>query len=149
MVNAPDPLVATYSVSYRYLQDHKIGRSLRLLSVALRGTLQITTSDDHTLTLELSEGFIQEPLSRVFRSPSLPMKQGEEVQLSDLTVRVLSQSEHGTPQRVSFTFRKPLNDPSHLWVIWKDRGFVAFTPPPVGQTITLPPIDYQVALGMK
>jgi hypothetical protein len=149
MVNAPDPLVATYSVSYRYLQDHKLGHSLRLLSVALRGSLRITSSDDHTLTLELSEGFIQEPLSRVFRSPSLPMKPGEQIQLSDLTVRVLSMSTHGTPQQVSFSFRRPLHDPAHLWVIWKERGFASFTPPPVGQTITLPAIDYQVALGMK
>lgn len=149
MVNSPDPLVATYSLSYRYLQDRKMIESLRMLSSVLRGTLHIERTDARTLILWPSEGFLQEPLSRVFRSPSLPMDQGEEVRLSNLTVKVLSVSPSGIPQRVSFQFAKPLEDSSYLWLTWKDRGYESFHLPLIGESVTLPAIDYRVALGIQ
>jgi len=149
MVNAPDPLVATYAVAYRYLADHKMGDSIRLLSAVLRGTLLVTRVDDYALILEPSEGFIQEPLSRVFRSPALPMQVGEQVKLHNMTATVLAVTPQGVPIRVEFRFIRALEDASYIWTIWKDRGFVRFELPQVGQRVTLPAIDYQVAIGAK
>ncbi len=149
IVNAPDPLVATYSVVHRFLYGRTLIHDLRLLSIVLRGTLQVTRSDDRTLILEPSEGFIQEPLSRVFRSPSLPMSAGEVVKLPNMTAEVQSVSEAGVPRRVAFHFDRPLSDPQLVWVIWKEHGFVNWVPPAVGQTGTLPAIDYPTALRGK
>lgn len=149
IVNSPDPLVATYSVVHRFLYGRTMIHDLRLLSVVLRGTLQVTRSDDHSLILEPSAGFIQEPLSRVFRSPSLPMSVGELVKLPNMTAEVLSVSDQGVPRRVAFHFDKPLSDPQIVWVVWKEHGFVTMIPPEVGQTVTLPAIDYPKALQGK
>ena len=77
------------------------------------------------------------------------MEQGEEVRLNNLTVKVLSVSPSGIPQRVSFQFAKPLEDSSYLWLIWKDRGYESFHLPLICESMTLPAIDYRVALGMQ
>lgn len=149
MVNAPDPLVAVYSVSYRFLQAQKLGDAIRLLSVVQRGELLITRTDEHTIILEPTEGFLHDPLSSVFRSPSLPMTVDQQITLSNMTATVLAISPQGTPTRVAFRFQRVLEDSSYLWVIWNDRGFVPFPLPAIGQTQRLPAIDYQVAMGMK
>lgn len=149
MLNAPDPLVAVYSVSYRFLQTQKLGDAIRLLSVVQRGSLLVTRTDEKTLVLEPSEGFLHDPLSSVFRSPSLPMSVGQQVTLSNMTATVLSVSPQGIPTRVAFRFERVLEDSSYLWVIWKDRGFVPFPLPRIGQIQLLPAIDYQLAMGMK
>lgn len=149
MVNAPDPLVAVYSVSYRFLEAQKMGDAIRLLSIVQRGELEITRTDEHTLILAPSEGFLQDPLSSVFRSPSLPFHVAEQITLSNMTATILEVSPTGIPTRVAFRFQRVLEDSSYLWVIWKDRGFVPFPLPAIGQTLRMPAIDYQVAMGMK
>lgn len=44
----------------------------------------------------------------------------------------------GRPFTVRFRFAVPLEDPSLRWLQWKDNRFIPFTPPAVGQTVTLP-----------
>lgn len=148
-VNSPDPLVASYSVVYRYLHGRTLIHDLRLLSSVLRGSLTITRTDERTLVVWPSAGFFQEPLSRVFRSATLPFAAGDKVTLSNLTAEVLEASSEGTPQKVAYHFDRPLEDAQLTFVSWVDRGFVPFVPPAVGQTVTLPAIDYAKALGSK
>lgn len=148
-VNAPDPLVASYSVVYRYLHGRTMVSDMRLLAVVLRGTLDITRSDERTLLVSPSEGFFQEPLSRVFRSATLPFVAGDTVKLSNMTAEVLAVSADGVPQKVAYRFDRPLEDAQLVWATWAERGFVPFVPPVVGQTVTLPAIDYAKALGSK
>ena len=85
----------------------------------------------------------------MFRSPALPLQVGEQVKLHNMTATVLAVTSNGVPTRVEFRFIRALEDSSYIWTTWKDRGFVRFELPPVGQSVTLPAIDYQVAIGAK
>jgi hypothetical protein len=52
---------------------------------------------------------------------------------------VVAVEEGGSPSHVTFTFDRSLDDPSLRWLAWKDGGFVPFTPPPLGQRVSVPP----------
>jgi len=57
-----------------------------------------------------------------------------------LQVLVLESTPDGRPKRVQFRFSTPLKATDRLRLIWQNLKPVPWTPPPVGETITLLPL---------
>jgi hypothetical protein len=69
-----------------------------------------------------------------------PMRLGEQVELTGMTVEVTALTADGRPAEARFRFDRPLDDPSLRWLRWEDGVYVRFEPPPVGEKVTLPPV---------
>jgi hypothetical protein len=39
----------------------------------------------------------------------------------------------------AFLFDEPLESPSLRWLVWERGHYVGFTPPKIGEAVTLPP----------
>ncbi|WNG36218.1 hypothetical protein F0U61_23010 [Archangium violaceum] len=94
-----------------------------------------TGPDSFELTLTRNQ-FLTSEFEGVFRGPSHPLRQGAQVKLKGMTVTVLDANEKG-PTRIGFTFDRPLEDPSFVFLRWKDNAMRPFTPPPVGERLPL------------
>lgn len=73
----------------------------------------------------------------VFRARSLPLPRGSVIRTSYMTATVLD-DRGGRPTRVSFQFRRPLDDPSLIFLVFRDHALRRLALPPVGGELTLP-----------
>ena len=142
IVNAPlDFLVIWYLPARRAVSGVPRPRALRLLVSGIT-EIQVSRLDATTLRVWPGDGFLTGEGQRMVRGTSRPFHPGDEVDLSDLHVRVDEVSADGRrPARVDFTFAVPLEDPSLLWMQWKGAALSPYSPPPVGASHVLPPID--------
>jgi hypothetical protein len=133
IVNAPNALVPVFSVIKRVVETGaKAPERARLLGVTVVGSLEIERVDDRTLALAFSEGFPNEPLSRIFRGPKSPFVPGQRIDVEGLEVRIASCDRRGNATRVLYRFDVPLEDPKLVWIVWEETGFVTYRPPPLG-----------------
>ena len=78
------------------------------------------------------------------RGLSRPFHPGDEVALSDLTVRVRDVTADGRPAEVDFTLGVPIEDPTLLWTRLRGGGaLVPWSPPAVGESQVLPSVAPQ------
>jgi hypothetical protein len=90
----------------------------------------------------LGFGYFARYMDHLFRSPLRPMRRGERVELTAATVEVADLTEDGRPAEAVFRFAVPLDDPSLRWLQLTEKGYVAFTPPEVGETVEVScPLD--------
>ena len=54
-----------------------------------------------------------------------------------IRLEILGQTDDARPAAVSFRFPSPLEDPRWRWIRWQEGAFVAFQPPPVGESVRL------------
>ncbi|WP_375769602.1 hypothetical protein NR798_01590 [Archangium gephyra] len=94
-----------------------------------------TGPDSLELTLTRNQ-FLTSEFETVFRGPRHPLRKGAQVKLQGMTVTVLEDNGKG-PTRLGFTFDRPLEDPSFVFLRWKDDALRPFTPPPVGERVAL------------
>jgi hypothetical protein len=156
-VNAP---CVYYPLMLRWLRQYRnqpVPQRVRTLASGLV-PLEVERADAHTLVVRAAEGLFQplgqyrarhtrtpEPLSPVFLAQLLNQfprahwdyRKGDEVQLSDLSIRVLQATPDGFPSAVAFQFREPLESPRLQFLAWQDRGYVPFALPPPGKRVTL------------
>ena len=64
------------------------------------------------------------------------MQPGQIVRLNNAVVEVL-EVRNGLPSKVQFIFSFPLDDPSFLWFRWVNGTYVPFTPPEIGEAVTI------------
>jgi len=74
----------------------------------------------------------------LFRGPDHPMRLGEKVELTAATVEITALTPDGRPAEAAFRFRVLLEDPSLRWFACRRGAFVPFTPPAIGQTVSVP-----------
>jgi hypothetical protein len=80
------------------------------------------------------------PLFDLLYRDATPMRLGERIELTGVTVEVTALMADGRPAEARFHFDRALEDPSLLWLRWRDGVYVPFVPPPVGARVTLPPV---------
>jgi hypothetical protein len=98
---------------------------------------ELTRSGPDSLELSLTRNeFLTSEFETVFRGTRHPLRKGDQVKLQGMTVTVLEDNGKG-PTRVGFTFDTPLEDPSLVFIRWKDGVLRPFTPPPVGERLAL------------
>ena len=83
VVNAPDTLVTNYAIAGRFarMQRGTMPKAVRLLGIALAGTLEVSRPEARTLSITLSEGLLHDWTSRVFRTPDTPFRVGDRVEV--------------------------------------------------------------------
>ena len=148
LVNPPSDMLAGYiqpELSGR-MQPHP--EHIRWLASGA-SQLEITREDARTLRIKPEGGFFPTLGERMLRDPSRAMPPGTTVQLSGIKIEVLSALPDGRPAEARFRFDVPLEDASISWMQWKDIRYVPFTPPAIGQSITLESVDYLAALFSK
>ena len=138
IVNAPSAVCAVFLPVLREVEGGYIPRHTRPLATGADG-VTIYRPDERTIILRPARGYLAWMFDQLTRGPQFPMSVGERVALTGMTAEVLSLTDDKRPADVSFRFTVPLEDASLRWLQWKDGEFVPFTPPPVGQTVHLPP----------
>ena len=98
-------------------------------------SLIYTRKDLYTINVQSENGSLTDldnrPLGKEYA-----MQTGQIVRLNNVVVEVLEVS-NGLPSRVQFRFRFPLDDPGFLWFRWENGTYVPFTPPDVGEAVTI------------
>jgi len=74
-------------------------------------------------------GFYNEELERHYRGLQSPLKAGDRIELSEMTVEVISLTPDGRPAVCDFRFRSPLESSNYQWFMWTDDGLVPFELP--------------------
>ncbi len=119
-------------------------RRMRILSSG-GGAVRLSRLDATTLRVRPAEDFLKSAPERMARSLSRPFHPGDEVALSDVRVRVSEVTADGRPAQAEFFFDVPLEDPSLLWMRWQRDALAPYSPPAVGESHVLPPIDMSSA----
>ena len=72
------------------------------------------------------------------RSSLIPLRAGETVELSQMSVTVREVTSDGRPLVCDFVFSQPLESPSYLWLTFRDGRLEPFRIPVAGEHTTLP-----------
>jgi hypothetical protein len=105
--------------------------------VASFGDVSVTRLDDVTLRLRPADGFFANPMHRLYNDPARPLREGDVVELSDMTATVTEVAADGRPLTVEFRFAAPLESPEWLWMRGAGMRLVGWTPPKVGETVVV------------
>lgn len=108
--------------------------------------VQVRRIDLHTLEVEVAEGYLGAPPYQIAWIAGDTRPAGFSVELGDSRFEVMAATEDGRPRRVHARFAEPLESRSYRWVAWRRDRFVAFTPPQVGESVTLPAMDLRDVL---
>ncbi|WP_395814824.1 hypothetical protein [Archangium minus] len=135
VLNAPNAMVGIYTSVQWWATGKVLPRAWWTLSYAA-GEHHITRTGPSTLELSLERGrFLSTIGERIHRSGRFPLPAGHEVVMEGMKVKVLEADAEG-PQKLSFTFDVPLEDPSLVMLHFKDRKLQRFTPPPQGDAVS-------------
>ncbi len=117
-------------------------RHVRWLAVG-QTDIEVTREAPNTLRVSPAGGYLAMASEQLVRDPDNRFDLGQRVMLTGVTVEVVALTDDGRPASTRWTFDRPLEDPSLLWLQWSDHpiGFAPYTPPPVGTTSTLAAID--------
>ncbi len=110
--------------------------TLRLLATGF-GAATITRLDERTLRVRPDAGFYPGEAHRMIRGLQRPMAVGHTVALSNVTVTVTEIASDGRAQTAEFRFSSPLESPAWLWMRGEAPGLVPWSPPAVGETVTV------------
>jgi len=140
VVNAPLAPLNFYLLAIRATEGLPLpDRTLPIASGVQ--ALEIRRTDRQTLTVHPDGGFLEHAVDRIVRDGDHPMFAGQQVRLQSVTVTVTRMNAAGRPEEASFRFDTPLEDPHLQWFQWKDGQYAPFTPPPIGQSVRLAPVD--------
>jgi hypothetical protein len=137
IVNHPVTFYGHYFSTARFLAGQSVPHHLRVLAPA-DGLLRVARTDRSTLVMKPQGGFFGLPFDNVFRNPSHPLRVGDCVNLTGMTVEINTLTEDGRPSEVSFRFSVPLEDSSLRWLRWEGEGYSPFTIPAIGESVVLP-----------
>lgn len=137
VVSAPSVFHLAYVAVRAGLDGRPAPAHLRALAPSL-AEVTITRSDERTLEVHPRNGYLSSPIDTLFRSPRDRFQPGERIELTGVEITVIDVTPDGRPAAARFHFKVPLEDPSLIWLQWRDGTFVPFSPPPVGSTVILP-----------
>jgi hypothetical protein len=140
-LNTPQDTYAIFSPAMRAVQGIPRPRSQRWLATGLTA-IDVKRIDAFTLEVQPESGFVHEHTEKVARSRRRPFFVGDQVRLSDLTVDIREVTDDGRPKRARFRFTRPLEDPSYLWLVWRDQGYAPFRLPAIGASVTITKTDF-------
>src|SRR5262249_23762637 len=78
--------------------------------------------------------------SQYTRGVDDPMRVGDTLALTGLTIGVRQVTAEGRPVEILFTFDEPLESPTLRWIAWDGRRYVDFAIPAIGETVRLAPV---------
>ncbi|MFC1851771.1 hypothetical protein ACFL27_16390 [candidate division CSSED10-310 bacterium] len=141
VINPPVTFYMIYFPVIRALNEEPFPRHLRVLASGVE-TIDVTRPDANSLLISPAGGFINAPMDNLFRGKGHVMVPGQEIVLTNLTIRIMKVTATGRPSQVLFTFSQPLESPVFRWYYFDQGHFKPFTLPSVGQSLTIPHQDY-------
>jgi len=128
-------------------------RSLCLTTACSAASL--TRSDDRTVRVRVHGGYLPPQgywpdcphapvlstvyttrlLDRAVRGESNPLQLGHAIDLTSVRIEISRLRPDGRPAEATFRFRVPLEDSSLRWLRVTEKGYEAFKPPAIGQTV--------------
>jgi hypothetical protein len=119
-----------------YEHDHQPSpQAVRALAPGLHPMI-IKRTDEQTLEVQPLCGYLT-LADRIFCNEQFPLRVGDQVQLARMTATVLAVTDDGRPQAVAFRFAAPLEAPSLRWLCFQAGEYVPWSPPSVGEEVTL------------
>jgi hypothetical protein len=106
--------------------------------------LRVTRLDDRTLRLETHWSLLDLLMSRLMR-PAMPLREGETIELPELTVTV-ERVSGSRPVSVRYQYRHSLDDDRFLWLTWREDDFRDVALPAEGESVELPGVSVARAL---
>jgi hypothetical protein len=140
LLNAPSFFSASFLGTIRAAHGLPVPAHVRYLGAG-PVALEVTRRDAQTLVVRPVGGYLT-GFDSVFRGPGHPLAIGERVVLAGLVVEVLALTADGRPAAAAFHFALPLEAPALRWFAWQGGVFVPFTPPAVGQTLSVPALPW-------
>lgn len=139
-IGPPTDAMLTYAPIVRASLGEPPPGRLRLLATG-HGAVTLTREAPDTLLVRLAEPYLALIGERITRRD--PFAVGDRVTLSDVVIEVTATTREGWLLESRWRFARPLEDPDTIFLRWSDEaiGFVPFTPPAVGERVTLPAID--------
>ena len=138
IVNPPITFLMLQSPMVWECNNQPMPRHLRILTSSLFQPVEIYRPDAKTLVVRPTYGFYAYVLDALFRNKQNPFSVGDRVELTGMTVEIREITSDGRATEAAFIFSVALEDPSLRWLQYKDRAFVTFTPPAIGQKVVLP-----------
>ena len=147
IVNPPSDAYVGY-IPFRRAADHVPRPAcIRWLATGLTD-VTVERVDARTLRVHQNGGYLQAMSEQLLRSPRTPFTLGQRIELKDFSVEVTKLMPDGRPLEVLVRFGHPLEDRRYLWLMWKDKGYVPFRLPTLGERVTVPRFDpMKVAFG--
>jgi hypothetical protein len=157
IVNAPSPSLFMYLPAYRKFLRQPLPAHLRILAPGF-SQVSLTAVDEYTVIIQPEDGFLFSaeildlegtaflPLFHssysfqygdgLFRGPGYPMELGQEINLTGVSIEVISLTEDGRPQAARVTFDLPLEDESLAWLMWDwaNASYVPLVLPAINET---------------
>ena len=91
------------------------------------------------MDLRLADGLFSSPISRYYRSSDRGFAVGERHDVAGLEVEIRKLAGPGDPTLVRYRFPVPLEDSTLRWLAFQERAYVPFSPPGIGESVTLSP----------
>ena len=107
-------------------------------------TTEITIErvDDRTLRIAPHDGLLRFEIDQMMRNPHTgPFATGQTFPAQSITFEVV-ETTGDRPLVILARFAIPLDDPSLVWLVWKDKSYAPYVPPTVGATQTIPAVDF-------
>ena len=137
LVSVPFKYLCNFASVVRRSNGGVSPRNWRCLGVSPDAVVA-TRIGERTLTLRPANGYLKFFEDTNVRARSVPFVVGETVELADFTVVIRAITPDQRPAEVEFRFAVPLEDPSLRWLVWQAGAYRPFTPPQLGQAITIP-----------
>jgi hypothetical protein len=141
LVNPPLDPVAAYFPVYRQARGEPRPRSLLWLNSGVTD-LTLTGVDANTLRVRAKDGFLSSSTQWMLRDPHRPPRRSDTIRLSAATIQVSKTTADGRPLEVVVRFRAPLRSEHLVFFEWRAGGYVPFTPPPPGESVTVAALDF-------
>jgi hypothetical protein len=145
VLNSPDALYCNYSMWIRRAEGIPGPAAVRCLGTS-QTPVTVMRTGPRTLELKAQGGYLQSVMDRLFRSEEVPFSAGDDVDLSDMTIRILEVTEEGRPLRVSVTANQVFEMAPYDFAVWEGREYEAFELPKVGETVEIVPVALEDAI---
>jgi hypothetical protein len=144
--NPPMSAMASYIDLIRITRGEPRPGRVRWLASAT-APITLTRTSERVVRVRPRSGFMANWPDRLYRSPENPMRKGERVELSDVTIEVIDLTTDGRPAEAELRFHEPLESDAYRWMRWQGARYEPFRPPGVGETVVFPEIDFLKVLG--
>lgn len=133
LLNPPDPFYAWYFNDIRQAHGLAVASQVHLLAIGVT-SLELTRSDAKTLLVRPESDLLAHPFACLFRDPRCALPTSP-IRTQGLDVHVLSTQPNGAPAVIEYQFDVPLDDPTLIWLEWRDGRNLPFQIPAIGQTL--------------
>ena len=145
LLNPPFDTFGIFFPLYRAWHGTPRPQRFRWLSTGV-SDLVVTRLDERSLKVAPRAGFLANSSQLVLRSLDDPMRIGERVVLSDMSIEVVALTDDARPAEIVVRFDHTLESATYRWMHWGKHGYLPFVLPAVGQSVLIPAVDMRTAL---